>query len=132
MAYLEEALRCYTSGCPLASVLLLGVAAESVFLNLWKIVGECLTTDRDKRKFRQLDGKYAIAPKHRWLTDKIAGLPREIQRQLPENLYMTISTLYDLIRKQRNDLGHPREESPTVDREMAFTTFRLFPTYIRQ
>ncbi len=131
LAYLEEALRCYTSGCNIASVLLLGVAAESVFLKLWDIVGKSLTTEKDRREFRKLDRSYAIAPKHRWLTDKVVGLPPEARKQLPENLQMTISSLYQLIRQQRNDLGHPREEPPSVDREQAFVFFRLFPTFIR-
>ena len=100
-------------------------------LKLWDIVGENLTTDKDRREFRKLDKSYTIAPKHRWLTNKVAGLPSEARRQLPENLQMTISSLYNLIRQQRNDLGHPREEPPSIDREQAFVFFRLFPTFIR-
>jgi len=131
MAYLEESLRCYTSGCHMASVLLLGVASESVFLKLWEIVGENLTAERDQRDFRALDERYGIVPKHRWLTEKVAGLSPEARRRLPENLQMTISSLYNLIRQQRNDLGHPREEPPSVDREQAFMFFRIFPTFVR-
>lgn len=130
-AYLQEALRCYTSGCHLASVLLLGVAAESVFLKLWEVIGQNLATASDIKKFQQLDRKNLIAPKHRWLADKVSNLPSAVTRQLPEGLQMTIRSLYDLIRQERNELGHPRENPPTVDREQAFMFFRLFPTFIR-
>ena len=128
LPYLEEALRCFTSGCHLASVLLLGVAAEAVFLSLCVKVEPDLTDNTEQTQFKNLQ---QIRPKHRWLIQKFESLPSKQRRaQLPESLDVTLTSLYDLIRRQRNELGHPQAQLPSIDRELAFTYFKLFPTFI--
>lgn len=129
LTYLEEALRCFTSGCHLASVLLLGVAAEAVFLRLCEVVSEALRDNTERTQFDQLQW---VKPKHRWIVDKYAALPSEVRRDhLPQSLDVTLTSLYDLIRRQRNELGHPQEDPPAIDRELSFTYFKLFPTFIK-
>ena len=44
---------------------------------------------------------------------------------------MTLTSLYDLIRRQRNELGHPQEKLPVLDREATFLYFRLLPGFVR-
>jgi len=130
IAYIEEALRCFNVGCHLASVLLLGVAAESVFLSLCEIVRSSLQDPQDWGSFDRLDDK--VKPKHRWIVKKYQDLPGAVRRnQLPESLDLTLTSLYDLIRRQRNDLGHPQEKPPDIDREQAFIFFRMFPGFVR-
>lgn len=121
VAYVEEALRCFTSGCHVAAVLLLGVAAEAVFLKLCeKIASE---------EFNALPDH--VKPRHRWLLGKYNALPRNVQRgELPESLDTSLPSLFDLIRRQRNELGHPQDAPPSMDREQAYMFFRLFPTYV--
>ena len=127
--YLEEALRCFQSGCNLASVLLLGVAAEAVFLKFCTVAQEALQDAEERERFEQLQ---SVRPKHRWVVEKYNSLPREARRvMLPESLDVTLTSLYELIRRQRNELGHPQEELPTIDREQAFMFFKLFPTFIQ-
>jgi hypothetical protein len=41
---------------------------------------------------------------------------------------MTIA-IYDLLRCQRNELGHPREAPPNVKRADAFVNLQIFPRY---
>ncbi len=127
LAYLEESLRCFTSGCHLASVLLLGVAAEAVLLRLCDVAKNALHNQTERSKFDKLK---SVKPKHRWLVDKYESLPSQDRRLLPESLDVTLSSLYDLSRKQRNELGHPREHPPAVSRDAAFMYLRLFPTFI--
>jgi hypothetical protein len=129
IAYIEEALRCFTSGCHMASVLLLGVASESVFLELCEVVGSSLKDTRDQNKFATLR---QVKEKHRWIVKKYSDLPGPTRhKQLPESLDITLPALFDLIRRQRNELGHPQENPPSVDREQAFVYFRTFPSYVR-
>jgi hypothetical protein len=128
IVYLEEALRCFNAGCHVASVLLLGVAAESVFLQLCNVIESSLKDDADRQEFAS---KIKIKPKHRWIIQKYQGLPYSVRRnQLPESLDVTLISLYELIRRQRNDLGHPQENPPDLDREEAFIFFRLFPGFV--
>ena len=129
LTYLEEALRCFTSGCHLASVLLLGIASEAVLLRLCEVAQNALSDSKERSDFDQLQW---VKPKHRWLVDKYDSLPaRDRRTQLPESLDVTLTSLYDLIRRQRNELGHPQEQPPAIDRELAFMYLKLFPTFIK-
>ena len=128
ISYMEEALRCFNSGCNLASVLLLGVAAESVFNQLCDVIKPSLKNNSEQKK---LADKLSVKPRHRWIVQKYQSLPSKVRReQLPESLDMTLTSLYDLIRRQRNDLGHPQEKPPDLSREQAFMFFRLFPEFV--
>ena len=49
IGYLEEGLRCFNSGCNVAAVLLLGVAAESVFRGLCTVVSTSLKSAKEKQ-----------------------------------------------------------------------------------
>lgn len=128
LTYLEETLRCFTTGCHLASVLLLGIAAEAVLLRLCEAARNALGDSKETSNFDQLQW---VKQKHRWLVAKYESLPAEDRRtHLPESLDVTLSSLYDLIRMQRNELGHPQEQPPAIDRERAFLYLKLFPTFI--
>lgn len=128
-AYLEEALQCFTRGCHVASMLLLGVAAEAAFLGLCKVIRASLRDANTKQAFDKLPD--LIRPKHRWIMEKYHALPLRVRReQLPESLDMTLGSLYELIRRQRNELGHPQESPPRLNRDYVFVAFRLFPTYV--
>ena len=94
------------------------------------MAGASLKSTKDKQTFAKLPD--TVKAKHRWLVDKFQTLPAEVRRkQLPESLDMTLLSLYELIRRQRNDLGHPQENPPDVSRDQAFVQFRLFPTFIK-
>lgn len=128
ISYIEEALNCFNAGCHVASVLLLGIAAESVFL---KFCDEILSSivEPDRTDF---ENKQWVKSKHRWVVDKYQSLAGSIRREsLPESLDVTLTSLYDLIRRQRNELGHPQDTPPEIDREQAFVFFRLFPGFVK-
>ena len=128
LPYVEEALRCFTAGCHVASVLVLGVAAEATFLSLCQAVEAAIVDPKEQARFGKLR---TVKEKHRRLVQKIEMLPRQEKRNnLPESLDVTLSSLYDLVRRQRNELGHPQAQPPMIDRELAFTYFKLFPTFI--
>jgi hypothetical protein len=40
-----------------------------------------------------------------------------------------VTAMYDMIRSQRNDLGHPRAEPPSVDRQEAHARLQVFGAY---
>lgn len=128
LPYIEEALRCFTRGCHVASVLLLGVAAEATFLALCQTVEGAIANPEEKARFGKLR---TVKEKHRRLVQKIESLPREEKRNnLPESLDVTLTSLYDLIRRQRNELGHPKAQPPAIDRALAFNYFKVFPTFV--
>lgn len=127
IAYAEEALTCYAAGCNIASTLLLGVAAESAFNELCDSVRPTLNAADQAN----LELAVPVRPRHRWLVGRYENLPAVERRRLPESLDVTLTSLYDLIRRQRNDLGHPQPQPPQTSREEAFVFFRLLPTFIK-
>lgn len=127
--YLEEALRCCGRSCYTASVLLLGVCAETTFLLLCQHVENAISDNSVQEKFAGADG---VKLKHRIIVQRYEQLSSKIRRtQLPDGLDITLKGVYDLIRRQRNDLGHPQNIRPEVDREHAFAHFQCFLTYLR-
>lgn len=129
IAYAGEALRCFTTGCNVASVLLLGVAAESVFLQLCDIVSKSIKDTARREKFDKLPNH--VRPRHKWIVAELEKLPRKTRNSISESLDVHISSLYELIRRQRNDAGHPQKDVPDIGRDLAFTYFKLFPSYVQ-
>jgi len=120
VGYVEEALSCFTRGCYTASVLLLGVAAEAVVLKACDLIVKAAAAK-----------EYNIKTRHRRLVERYSALSKkERDEVLPDGLDVTLTSAYDLIRQQRNDLGHP-QVPPTIDRQHAFTFFQVFLTVVR-
>jgi hypothetical protein len=127
--YLEEALNCFARNCYAASLLLLGVAAEAGFLELCTLLTQCISDLNAQAKFKKIE---RVKDKHRWIVKRYDQLPANRKaRDLPDGLDVTFSGIYDLIRRQRNALGHPQAVAPNIDREHAFAHFQLFLTYLR-
>lgn len=128
LPYLEEALRCFTSGCNVSSVLMLGISAEAVFLKLCIVITARLKQAAERKQFERL---LWVKPKHEWVVNKYKSIPiSDRKKLLPESLDTTLTALYDLIRRQRNELGHPQEQPPDIDRDKAYMYLKLFPTFI--
>lgn len=126
---MTEALQCFVRACYTASVLLLGVAAEATFLEMCKVIASTIGDQKAREKFER---SRSVKEKHRWIVDRYEQLTAQVKRGLlPDGLDITLKGIYDLIRRQRNELGHPQEVPPGVDREHAFAVFRLFLTYLR-
>jgi len=118
--YADEALRCYNAGCYSASALLIGVAAERVMLNLVDVGGKVLSEAPELEQFRKLS--WQVSKRHEWIRTKIQQLPEKLRRELQTDIAVT--TLYELIRRQRNDLGHPQDTPPTIPQPRAFDLFQ--------
>jgi len=125
--YVEEAIRCFTAGCHAAALLMVGVAAEAVFLELCVTILPALKSDAERKNFEKLQW---VKAKHRWVIEKFERLPSKERKQLPESLDLTLTSLYDLIRRQRNELGHPSGKLPDIGREKAFVYFKMFPSFV--
>jgi hypothetical protein len=130
IGYIEEALRCFTRSCYTASVLLLGVAAEAVVLRVCELIVASTKNQAVRKGFESLPD--IVKQKHRWLIQRYESLPAKVRReQLPDGLDVKLTSAYDLIRRQRNDLGHPQQIPLDVDRQHAFVFFQCFLTMVR-
>jgi hypothetical protein len=129
LAYLSEALTAFRRGTPVASTIMLGIAAERVFLLVCDSLSAALRDPIEKAAFDALMQRLPIKPKLDWVHAKLLDLQNRRSPGLPDNATLAVTAIYDFLRTQRNDLGHPREAPPSADREEAFANLQIFPRY---
>jgi len=129
--YLTESLDCFHRGSLVASVVMLGIASEQMFILLCDALLESLSDPNEKDKFGKLLIGRNMKPKMDWVSKKIVDLHDDRSCPLPNDVVIMLTPIFDLIRNQRNDLGHPRVSPPDVTRDQAFAYLELFPIYCR-
>lgn len=126
--YTEEALDTFRAAKYLASAVMIGVAAESMLLRLVDALHAALDTPQQKAKFeKDTKGKYAKTQHDAVLTTLRApstSLPAGVKSSLTQYI-----ATYDLIRRTRNDAGHPTPKR--VERDDTHAVLLLFPTYCK-
>jgi hypothetical protein len=116
LLYTGESLNSYRAGNHLASTVMIGVAAEKMLLRLIDAVHASLSTTARKAKFaKDTAGKKAKVQHDEVLArlrSPATSLPPEIESVLTSH----VDGIYDLIRRTRNDAGHPpnRQADGTV------------------
>lgn len=128
-AYLGEALTAFRRGTPVSSTIMLGIAAERIFLLVCDSLSAALRDPTEKATFDALLQRFPMKPKLDWVHAKLLDLQNRRVPGLPDNATLAVTAIYDFLRTQRNDLGHPREVPPSVDREEAFGNLQIFPRY---
>ena len=128
MAYLSESLATFRMGNFVASTVMLGIAAERVFLMLCESLESSLT-DRDLAQFSKVNLGYAMKPKLDWVHEKIQNVQKQRIAGFPDNATIMTTVIFDMLRCQRNELGHPQEVPPKVTRADAFANLQIFPRY---
>jgi hypothetical protein len=129
IAYLAESLETFRKNNRVASAVMLGIAAERVFLLLCDALAGALSNPAEKTAFTKLLDRFPIKPKLDWVQNKIQQIQKQAHAGFPENAGIMLVAIYDLMRCQRNELGHPRETPPQMHRQDAFVNLQIFPRY---
>jgi hypothetical protein len=129
MAYLAESLETFRKGNRVASTVMLGIAAERVFLLLCDSLAGALSSTSEKAAFTKLLDRFPMKPKLDWVYTKIQQIQKQAPPGFPDNTTIMLVAIYDLMRCQRNELGHPREAPPNIERRDAFVNLQIFPRY---
>lgn len=122
--YIQEAILCFRGGAYRATAVMLGVASEEVFINLIrsfeKKYGKIVIPNNYK-PFQQIrdDFKKHFEPKKDELTP-----------ELKNNSEQTLNGVYDLVKKGRDDSGHPT--GIEISREEVLASFSVLPLYIER
>lgn len=126
LAYLGESLETFERGNHIAATVMLGIAAERVFLLLCDSLTAAIKDAGEMKKFQQILERRAMKPKLDWVHQKFQSLHAPA---FPDNATIMVTTVYDLLRFQRNELGHPRQVPPSISRAEAFVNLQVFPRY---
>jgi hypothetical protein len=128
-AYLVESLHSFRQNRLVASAILLGVTAERVFLLISEALLEALQSLNEQQELKKAMDLRAMKPKQDWVHKKLEELDKsrkKLGNDFLESTPLMVTGIYDLIRQQRNDLGHPRDAPPKIDREHLEASFILF------
>lgn len=131
MAYLAESVKTLRRATPVAAAVMLGIAAERVFLLVCDALLAALSNPTEKTAFTNILDKYPMKPKLDWAHNKIQSIQTRRPSGWPDNAALAVTAIYDFLRTQRNDLGHPRDLPPIVDREEVFGNLQIFPRFYR-
>lgn len=129
LAYLAESLHTLRRGSLVASAVMLGIAAERVFLLLSDSLHGALSDAKEKKDLGDLLTRFPMKPKLDWVRAKIEALQSAWVSGFPENASIMVVAIYDLIRQQRNELGHPREAPPLLTRDDILGNLQVFVRY---
>jgi hypothetical protein len=84
---------------------------------------------KEKKEFGAILDRFPMKPKADWVRAKIEALQASRVPGIPETVGLMIVAIYDLIRQQRNELGHPRETPPALTRDDVLGGIHIFIRY---
>ncbi len=127
LLYTGEALDTFRVGNFLAATVMIGVAAEKMLLRLVDAVHGALTTTQQQANFKKATDVRSAKKQHdavvAQLKSPLNPLPPELQSVLTQH----VDGAYDLIRRTRNEVGHPTGRR--MERDETHALLLLFPTY---
>lgn len=111
-AYIVEALDGFNQGLFVSATIMVGIAAERVLDLLCDALLQSLQDADEAKEFGILCNQNAVKPRLDWLNRKLNDLPKAMKKALPDDCELSISNIANMLRKQRNENGHPRETPP--------------------
>ncbi|NVM55473.1 MAG: hypothetical protein HWN66_17330 [Candidatus Helarchaeota archaeon] len=108
---------------------MLGIASERIFLNLCNVLLNALSDPKEKTDFQKICDSISMINKLVWFQSKIESIMNKDKKALPKNTKTALSGIFDFIRMQRNDIGHPQDDLYIPTRDDVFVNLRLFPKY---
>jgi hypothetical protein len=128
---MDEALETFIRGNTVASMVMMGVAAERAFNLLADSVVSRLHDPNETQTLENLLSRFQMKPKVDWIHEKFRKVQATKPKApgFPDNATLMVTAIYDMIRCQRNDLGHPRDLPPVMSREDAYANLLIFPRF---
>lgn len=130
--YLQESLDCFRRQCLMACTVMLGGATEKIFILLVESLHQAIQDSVTKADFENKAVKQwrlkQKSDRFRLEMERVKCLttfPRDIR----DGLDIWLDGILDLIRRSRNDFGHPSGKTPR--KEEAHGLLLLFPTFCK-
>ncbi len=128
LSYLQESLIAFRPGAYIASAVMTGVATEKTLLVLRDAIEAALPTQDTKEKFAAKTKNKVIKHTFDEMWKRLEPVHNQLAADLnKEDIHADLSGAFDLIRKTRNDAGHPTGRQ--ISREEAHHLLLLFPQY---
>lgn len=126
-AFMEESIQAFRASCYRAADVMLGCASESVMVDLIQAFHDALPAGRRQNFERDAIRPLSIARRFGAFRQRLIAARNHLPPDLDEDLELRLDAIFALIRKARNDSGHPNIR--TTSRATAHGNLLLFPSY---
>jgi hypothetical protein len=124
ITYLREALHTFRTGCTLSSAVCLGAASERAFAVLLEEYADSLNAADKKAFVKKIEGKAIKNQFDDFMSEYNSKVKSNLSRELRSKLETYLNGLFQVIRLQRNEAGHP--SGGIIDREQVNGTIVPF------
>jgi len=108
--YLLEALVCFGRGCFKAATVMIGCASEQLFLLIIDAFKEHFSDSEKRKKFEKSIEKCSIKVVFDEFQKRFEILRKELRQNTQKDDWsITVASIFNLIRRYRNDAGHPQK-----------------------
>jgi hypothetical protein len=128
--YADEAIRCYTHACYLASAVMLGVASEAAFIEMAEASLDWFQSSGVALKKILDDPRQPYIKKFEEFRKRIEPRKAELPDELADGMSLTFDAVIDLLRIRRNDAGHPTGKA--VLRDDQYISLQMFGRYLQR
>lgn len=130
MTCMNECLRTFRIGCLLSSAVMLGCASEKALLLLLDAYATALPPAKEKQFRKKIEGKFIKTQYEEFIKMLQGHLRAQLPHELDDGLVNILLGVFEMIRAERNDAGHPTGKTPS--RELAFANISVFPGYVKR
>jgi hypothetical protein len=130
MTYMNECLRTFRIGCLLSSAVMLGCASEKALLLLLDAYAIALPPAKETKFRKKIEGKFIKTQYEEFIKMLQGHLRAQLPHELDDGLANILLGVFEMIRAERNDAGHPTGQIPS--RELAFANISVFPGYLKR
>ena len=124
LLYLTEGLQCFIRSNYIACVVMVGVAAEKVILNLIDAFASAMSDASKTTTFRRKTHNAMIKTQFGELTKQLYPLKQQLPGELSRDLETYLDGIFNLVRNYRNEAGHPT--GTDIPHEIAYSNLQLF------
>ena len=133
--YLEEAVRAFNAACYKSAAVMLGAASEKMTLTLYDKFEQSITDTSKRTKFAKDSDVISASRKFDALKERLDLMDRakkfKDHHELRGTIRHDLPSVSELVRRCRNDAGHP--DIPTqTDPDTVFLTLRVFAEHARK
>jgi len=127
--YLMESIAAFHRNLILSSTITLGVASEQAMLILIESFAPFSSGFPQLNKVKdKLENEDSIFKKYKIFKESVSQLPKETREYFPQNYDIHIDTLFNFIRLNRNETGHPLGGGR--DRNIQAANLQAFNSYL--
>ena len=130
ITYVNEGLHTFRIGCMLSATVMMGCASERAFVNLLDAYITALEPTKSAAFCKKIEGKFIktqFDEFNKMLQSHLNGI---LPRELKDGLQNILLGVFEMIRSERNDAGHPTGKIP--ERAIVFANISVFRGYLKR